>query len=81
MMNDLRALAESVLFRLERLEAHVRRHEICLVELSKDSSVLNRKVTAIDYETQANSFLEEEIPEEGARSAHQAVQRLSQTDA
>ena len=80
-MNDLHRLLDSVLFRLERLESNVRRNEAQLGELLKDSSVLNRKVETLHDETQTNSFLKEEDPDERAWNAHPAVQSLSQADA
>jgi len=79
--NDLHELLDSILFRLERLESFARRVESTQGELFKLSSVLNRKVDTLHDETRANSFLEEEIPEERARSAHPAVQSVSQADA
>jgi len=72
---------ESVFFRLERLESHVRRHENMRMELFEQTSVLKRKVELILDEHKAKAFLEEEEPEERARSAHPAVQSVSQADA
>ena len=81
-MNDpIRLELKRLSFQVERLESNMRRLDERTMELSKHSSVLNSKVeTALDNQT-ANSFLEEEIPEERARSAHQAVQSVSQANA
>ena len=80
-MTDLTDLLGSFEFRLERLESFARRVESVQGELFEISSVLNRKVETIDEQTQANSFLKEEIPNERARSAHPAVQSVPQVDA
>ena len=72
---------DNLAFRVERLESHMRRDEKATMELSRDFSVLNRKVELILDQLQADSFLKEESKEEGARAPHQAVQSVSQADA
>ena len=80
-MTPERREIERLAFMVERLESNMRRLDERTMELSKYSSVLNSKVELILDQQQTDRFLEEEIPEERARSAHQAVQSVSQADA
>ena len=80
-MTPERREIERLAFMVERLESNMRRLDERTMELSKHSSVLNSKVELILDQQQTDRFLEEEIPKERARSAHQAVQSVSQADA
>jgi len=73
-MNDLQGLFADMAFRIERLESSLRMLKIAAMELSKENSVLNRKVELILDQQQTDSFLEEENFAEKTRNAHPEVQ-------
>ena len=82
MTDPMVALLLNIQFRLDRLESHVRRYEKVAMELSKHSSVLNRKVELILDQQETDEFLEEENSrKKGLEEPPRAVAGMSQADA
>jgi len=82
-IDRIRLELDHITYMCERLESNMRRLDMRTMELSKYSSVLNRKVELILDQQQTDGFLKEEDPKEKGRPrpAHQAVQSVPQANA
>jgi len=83
MIDRIRLELDHITYMCERLESNMRRLDMRTMELSKYSSVLNRKVELILDQQQTDSFLEEEVQKDKRRPGptHQAVQSVPQANA